>query len=57
MKNTTWTFKKNGKAYSANGKNRFEAQDKLEMQYRIDLTGAAFEEIYKLRVIRTGIVK
>lgn len=57
MKNTTWTFKKNGKAYSANGKNRFEAQDKLEMQFRIDLTGAAFKEIYKLRVIRTGIVK
>lgn len=57
MKNTTWTFKKGGKEYSANGKNRFEVQNKLEMQFRTDLTGAAFEEIYKLRVIRTGIVK
>ena len=56
MKNTTYTFTKNGKAYSANAKNRFEAQDKIELAFGIDLEGATFEEIYKLRVVRSGRV-
>ena len=57
MKNTTYTFRKDGKAYSANGKNRVEAQDQIELQFGISLSGATFEEIYKLRVTRTGTVR
>ena len=57
MKNTTYTFRKDGKAYSANAKNRFEAQDQIELAFGISLTGATFEEIYKLRVVRTGKVR
>ena len=57
MKNTTYTFRKDGKAYSANAKNRFEAQDQIELVFGISLSGAAFEEIYKLRVVRTGTVR
>ncbi len=57
MKNTTYTFRKNGKAYSAAANNRFEAQEKIELAFGIDLSGASFEEIYKLRVTRTGKVR
>ena len=57
MKNTTYTFRKDGKAYSANAKNRFEAQDQIELAFGISLSGATFEEIYKLRVTRTGAVR
>ena len=54
MMHTTYTFTKDGKTYSAKAANRFEAQEAIELAYRIDLKGAKFEEIYKLRVIRTG---
>ena len=37
--------------------NRFEAQLKAELRWQVDLKGATFEEIYKLKVVRTGIVK
>ena len=57
MKKTTYTFKKNGKAYSADGNNRFDAQLKIELAFGIDLSGAIFEEVYKLRVVRTGKVR
>ena len=57
MKNTTYTFRKDGKAYNANAKNRFEAQDQIELAFGISLSGATFEEIYKLRVTRTGTVR
>ena len=57
MKKTTYTFRKDGKAYSANAKNRFEAQEKIELAFGISLSGATFEEIYKLRVVRTGKVR
>lgn len=53
---TTYTFTKNGKTYSANGKNRFEAQLAIELAYGIKLDGATFAEIYKLRTVRTGRV-
>lgn len=56
MKKTTYTFKKDGKNYSA-ANNRFEAQDKIELAFGISLKGATFEEVYKLRVVRTGTVK
>lgn len=54
MTNITYTFKKNGKTYSANGNNRIEAQESIELAFGISLKGATFEEIYKLRVVRTG---
>ena len=57
MKHTTYTFKKNGKKYSAAGNNRFDAQESIELAFGIDLTGATFEEVYKLRVVRTGTVR
>ena len=57
MKRTTYTFKKDGKNYSAAANNRFEAQDKIELAFGISLKGATFEEVYKLRVVRTGTVK
>lgn len=53
---TTYRFTKNGKTYSAGGNNRFEAQNHIELAYDISLNGATFEEIWKLRVIRTGKV-
>ena len=37
MKKTTYTFRKDGKAYSANAKNRFEAQEKIELAFGISL--------------------
>ena len=55
--NTSYTFYKDGKKYSSKGANRFEAQEKLELQCGISLKGATFEEIYKLRVVRTGKVR
>lgn len=58
MKHTTYTFTtKNGSSYSAKGNNRFEAQQNIELAWGIDLTGATFEEVYKLRVVRTGTVR
>ena len=57
MKRTTYTFKKDGKAYSAAANNRFDAQEKIELAFGIDLEGATFEEVYKLRVVRTGKVR
>lgn len=54
---TTYRFTINNKVYTAGGNNRFEAQDKIELANHVELTGATFEEIWKLRVVRTGIVK
>ena len=58
MKNTTYTFiTKDGKRYSHGGNNRFETQQAIELAFHLDLTGATFEEVYKLRVVRTGTVR
>lgn len=58
MKYRHYTFiTKDGARYSSMGKNRVEAQWNIEFSFNIDLTGARYEEIYKLRVVRTGIVK
>lgn len=54
---TTWRFTKNGKTYTAGGNNRFDARDTIELQCGVNLSGATFEEVYKLRVVRTGKVK
>lgn len=55
--NTIYRFTKNGRTYSAKGNNRIEAQFNAELANHIDLTGATYEEIYKLRVVRTGICR
>ena len=55
--NTSYTFYKDGKKYSSKGANRFEAQENIELQWGISLKGAKFEEMYKLRVVRTGKVR
>lgn len=57
MANTIYTFTKNGTRYSSGGNNRFEAQLFIELAHHVNLSGATFEEYYKLRLIRTGIVK
>lgn len=55
--NTFYRFILNGTTYNASGANRFEAQYNAERQNGISLTGARFEEVYKLRTVRTGIVR
>ena len=57
MTNTTYKFYKDGESYYAKGNNRIDAQDKIEFAFGISLKGATFEEIYKLRVVRTGKVR
>jgi hypothetical protein len=54
---TTYRFTINNKVYTAKGANRFEAQNAIELAHDINLNGATFEEIWKLRVVRKGIVK
>lgn len=54
---TIYTFRKNGKAYSIKANNRIDAQDMIELTYGISHKGATFEEVYKLRVVRTGKVR
>lgn len=48
---------KEGRTYRAEGQNRFDAQQKIELAWRIDLTGATWTQIYKLREGARGIVK
>lgn len=55
---TTYKFTtKDGRTYHAGGNNRFEAQLNIETAFGIDLTGATFEVIFKLKTIRIGTVK
>lgn len=48
---------KEGRTYRAEGLNRFDTQLKIELACHIDLKGATWTEIYKLREVRSGIVK
>lgn len=58
MTNIYYTFTtKDGQKYSAMGSNRFSAQLSIEAAFGVSLKGATFEEIFKLRTIRTGTVK
>ena len=57
MNNTMYRFTKDGHTYSSKGYNRFDAQLNIEFMFGVDLSGATFEEIYKLQVVKTGIVK
>ncbi len=57
MKHTTFTFIKDGQRYFSNAKNPIEARDAIELAFGIDLAGAIYEELYKLRVVRTGKVR
>ena len=54
---TTYTFKKNGKAYSAKANSRFAADDQMELTFGNSLKSDTCEEDYKLRVVRTGKVR
>ena len=54
MKRTTYTFKKDGKTYSSTGNNKLEARENIEIRFGISLSGATYEEICKLKVVRTG---
>ena len=54
---TTYTFKKNGHSYSVKATNPYDAQVTAELMFHINLTGATCEEYYKLRLVRTWIVK
>lgn len=56
--NTHYTFvTKDGKFYSAQGANRFDAQAKIELACRVDLTGATWTMFYKLKAANSGVVK
>ena len=58
MGNTHYTFiTKDGRKYSAAADNRIEAQEDIELSCGISLKGARYEEVYKLWVVRNGIVK
>lgn len=58
MTKTHYTFiTSDGKKYSANGANRFDAQLSIELMFGISLVGAKFEEVYKNHVVRTGVVR
>ena len=58
MTKASYRFIKDGNTYTtAQGNNRFEAQLNLELQFQTDLKGATFEELWKGKVERTGIVK
>ena len=57
MGNTMYRFTKDRHTYTVGGENRFSAQLNAELRFGIDLSGAEFEEIYKLKTIRKGIVK
>lgn len=54
---TTYRFTIGNNIYTAAGDNRLSAQLNIEVSTGISLKGAKFEEIYKLKVIRTGVVK
>ena len=57
MKNMMYRFTKDGHTYSAKGDNRFDAQASVELMFSIKLSGATFEELYKLHVVKAGVVK
>jgi hypothetical protein len=54
---TTYRFTKNGRTYTEGGNNVFSAKLAAELRWGVDLSGASFEEIWKLKVVRTGTVK
>ena len=57
MNNMKYKFTKNGKEYYATGDNRFDAQFKIELATGKKLNGGEYAEIYKNKVIKTGIIK
>lgn len=58
MSHTTYTFTtKDGRSFTANGNNRFDAQFNIELAWGISLEGATWTEYYKLRPVRTGVVR
>lgn len=55
--NMKYRFTKNGKEYYATGDNRFDAQLKIELATGKKLNGGEYAEIYKNKVIKTGMIK
>lgn len=53
-KRNIYTFHKDGKNYSIAANNRYDARNSIELSFGIDLAGATYEELYKLRVVKTG---
>ena len=54
---TTYRFRKGNHIYNVTGNNRVEAQYKAELIFDVDLAGAIYEEVFKLRIVRSGICK
>ena len=53
-----YKFHKNGHVYSIVAENRTMARSRIEFEFRMDLTGAKFEEMQKNgTVLLTGIEK
>lgn len=55
--NMMYRFRKNGKEYFSKGENRFDAQLNIELATGKKLNGGEYAEIYKNKVIKTGIIK
>ena len=55
--NTHYKFIKDGKTYYAMGDNLIDACNSIEISEGISLKGASYEEIYKLRTVRKGVVR
>lgn len=57
MGNTMYRFFKDGHIYTVSGDNLLSAQFNAEFRFGVDLGGATYEVIYKLKTIRTGKIK
>lgn len=57
MSKMVYRFTKDGHRYSVKGDNRIDAQANAEIIFGVKLSRAMFEEIYKGKVIRQGIVR
>lgn len=51
-----YTFKKNGHKYSVKDANLIDAKATAQFLFNVNLSGAEYEEIYKTKVIKTGII-
>lgn len=54
---TTYTFKKDGQSYHCKANNLVDAKDHIELTFGISLKGCEYEERYKLRTVRKGIIR
>lgn len=54
---TYYTFKKNGLDYHCKNDSLVDAMFRIESTYGIELKGCEYEEYYKLRLVRKGIIR